>query len=46
MKILLIEDDQETAAYLAKGLAEHGHVVDHAAEGREGLLLAAGESYD
>lgn len=46
MKILLIEDDQETIDYLAKGLAEHGHVVDRAVEGRDGLALAAGETYD
>ena len=30
MKILLIEDDADTAAYVADGLREHGHVVDHA----------------
>src|SRR2546421_135919 len=46
MKILLIEDDAVTAAHLRKGLGEHGHVVDHAAEGREGLFLAAGSEYD
>ena len=46
MKILLIEDDAETAAYVVNGLHEHGHVVDHAANGRDGLFLAAGESYD
>ncbi len=46
MKILVIEDDQETAAYIAKGLHEHGHTVDHASTGRDGLLLAAGEPYD
>lgn len=46
MKILLIEDDDETAGYVAKGLREHGHTVDHAANGRDGLFLAAGESYD
>ena len=46
MKILLIEDDAETAAHLRNGLREHGHVVDHAAEGREGLFLAAGGSHD
>ena len=46
MKILLIEDDDETATYVANGLREHGHVVDQAANGRDGLLLAAGEAYD
>jgi two-component system OmpR family response regulator len=46
MKILLIEDDAETAAYIAKGMREHGHVVDHAANGRDGLFLAAQEHYE
>ena len=43
VKILLIEDDAETAAYARKGLREQGHTVDHAADGRDGLFLAAGE---
>lgn len=46
MKILLIEDDAETAHYLGQGLTEHGHVVDHAGDGRDGLFLAAAEAYD
>lgn len=46
MKILVVEDDAETAAYVATGLKEHGHVVDVAGNGRDGLFLAAGESYD
>ena len=46
MKILLIEDDAETASYIANGLREHGHVVDHAENGRDGLFLAASEAYD
>jgi two-component system, OmpR family, response regulator len=46
MKILLIEDDQTTADYVAKGLRQHGHVIDFAQTGRDGLLLAAGEAYD
>jgi len=46
MKILLIEDDAETAAYVANGLREQGHVVDHAAEGRDGLFLATESPYD
>lgn len=45
-KILLIEDDAETAGYVAKGLGEQGHVVDHAADGRDGLFLASDQSYD
>jgi two-component system OmpR family response regulator len=46
MKVLLIEDDVKTSAYVKRGLEEHGHVVDVAANGRDGLFLAAGEAYD
>jgi two-component system, OmpR family, response regulator len=46
MKLLLVEDDREGAAYLKRALGEAGHVLDHAANGRDGLLLAAGEPYD
>jgi len=46
VKVLVIEDDQETAAYIKKGLVEHGHVVDHAETGKDGLFLAAGERFD
>ena len=46
VKILLIEDDRETAEYIAKGLREHGHVVDKTDNGRDGLYMATGEPYD
>ncbi|MCE2927128.1 MAG: response regulator transcription factor [Rickettsiales bacterium] len=46
MKLLLIEDDLESAKYLAKGLREHGHVVDHRASGKDGLFMATTEHYD
>jgi two-component system OmpR family response regulator len=46
MKLLLVEDDRETAAYLKRALTEAGHAVDVASSGRDGLLLAAGETYD
>jgi two-component system, OmpR family, response regulator len=46
MKLLVIEDDRETAAYLVKGLSESGYAVDHSAEGRNGLYLATGGDYD
>ncbi|CAN5131602.1 response regulator transcription factor [soil metagenome] len=46
VKILLIEDDRQTADYIAKGLREHGHAVDKADNGRDGLYLATGETYD
>ncbi|HXQ17622.1 MAG TPA: response regulator transcription factor [Caulobacteraceae bacterium] len=46
MKLLLVEDDRETAAYLKRALTEAGHAVDQAHDGRDGLLLAVGETYD
>ena len=46
MRILVIEDDRETADYLRKGLAENGHVVDHAPTGPQGLAMAQESVYD
>ncbi len=46
MKVLVIEDDVETSAYLARSLREHDHVVDHAADGRDGLMMAGGGNYE
>lgn len=46
MRILLIEDDQEAAHYVVKGLGESGYVVDHADDGPRGLMMATSESYD
>jgi len=46
MRILIIEDDTDTASYLTKGLKEVGHTVDHAADGKDGLFLATTEHYD
>ena len=45
-KILIVEDDAETAAYLVNGLAQEGHVVEHVADGQEGLFRATDGSYD
>ncbi len=46
MRILLIEDDAEAAAFAAKGLREAGHVVDHALDGEAGHKMAAAGDYD
>ncbi len=46
MHLLFIEDDQEAAAWLIKGLQAVGHVVDHAADGENGLHLALTGDYD
>lgn len=46
MRILLLEDDANTAAYVSKGLEEEGHTVDHLADGRDAVSQALGEDYD
>ncbi|MEM7042951.1 MAG: response regulator transcription factor [Pseudomonadota bacterium] len=46
MQVLLIEDDVDAADYLVKGLKESGHQVEHAADGKDGLIKAAGEAFD
>lgn len=46
MKLLLIEDDPTTAAYIVKGLREEGHVVDHLVDGRDGMVQAMSGGYD
>lgn len=46
MHVLLIEDDARVARHVVKGLSEAGHVVDHLADGREGLFQAAAGTYD
>ena len=46
MRILVIEDDQEAANWLVKGLAESGHVADLATDGEQGLALALENVHD
>jgi two-component system OmpR family response regulator len=46
MRILIIEDDSEAAAYLVKAFHEAGHVADHAADGLEGYDRAREDVYD
>jgi two-component system, OmpR family, response regulator len=46
VKILIVEDDLENATFLEGRLAELGHLIDAAANGREGLQLAAENKYD
>jgi two-component system, OmpR family, response regulator len=45
-KILVIEDDADTRAFIAKGLCEHGHCVDQSSDGRDGLFMASDGGYD
>jgi two-component system OmpR family response regulator len=46
MKILLIEDDTETAQFLAEGLSAEGHEIRIAVSGRQGLNLGMSEPWD
>jgi two-component system, OmpR family, response regulator len=46
MHLLLIEDDQEAAQFLLKGLRESGYTVDHSGDGRDGLFQATEGRYD
>ncbi len=46
MKILLIEDDTQTAQYISKGLKESGAIVQRATDGKEGLFIATEGDYD
>lgn len=46
MRILIVEDEPKTGAYLKKGLTESGYVVDVAVTGRDGLFQATEEDYD
>lgn len=46
MKLLVVEDDAETADYVAQGLRELGHGVDVVGNGRDGLFLATEGTYD
>ncbi len=46
MKILVIEDDTTTGAYIADGLREEGHSVDLVTNGSEGLIQATVTPYD
>ena len=46
MRILVVEDDAETAAYVSNGFAEEGHSAETVADGRDGLTQAMDEVYD
>jgi two-component system copper resistance phosphate regulon response regulator CusR len=46
MRILLIEDEKKTAAFLAKGLREAGFIVEIARDGESGLQLARASRHD
>jgi len=46
MKVLLVEDNELVANFVKKGMAEAGHMIDHAPDGRDGMFRAASGSYD
>ena len=46
MRLLIIEDDRESADYLVKAFREVGYVADLASDGEEGLALAESGDYD
>jgi two-component system OmpR family response regulator len=46
MRLLLVEDDGKTAAFILKGLKESGFAVDHVSDGETGLHMALTEPYD
>ena len=46
MRILIVEDEPKTGAYLKQGLAEAGYVTDLAANGTDGAHLGVHEDYD
>jgi two-component system OmpR family response regulator len=46
VRLLIVEDDDRAATYLARGLTESGHIVDRAADGELGLALASEGIYD
>src|SRR5262249_20680587 len=46
MRILVIEDDIETADYVIAGLHRSGHLAQHVPDGRVGIICAAGGNFD
>lgn len=46
MRILVVEDDAQTAAYLLRGFSESGHIVDIASDGNSGLGMALEQIHD
>ncbi len=46
MKVLIVDDDVRTAAFIRKGLTQAGFVVDYEGDGKDGLHRALIEPYD
>ncbi len=45
-RVLVVEDDVDTADYVTKGLRETGFTVEHVSDGRDGLYLGSSSSFD
>ncbi len=45
-RVLVVEDDADTADYILKGLREEGFTVEHVADGRDGLYMATSSQFD
>ncbi|MGB3689590.1 MAG: response regulator transcription factor [Jannaschia helgolandensis] len=46
MRVLIVEDDQETADYICSSLRELGHMFERAADGKTGFLSALDSDFD
>jgi two-component system OmpR family response regulator len=46
MRVLIIEDDQQIASFVTKGLKQAGFALDHISDGEEGLQMAELNPYD
>jgi two-component system, OmpR family, response regulator len=46
VKVLIVEDDWETADFVASGLKRDGHLVEIAGDCTEGISLAASQTHD
>jgi two-component system OmpR family response regulator len=46
LKVLVIEDDEETATRILRGLRKLGHAADHISDGRDGFAMASGGGHD
>ena len=46
MRVLVVEDDGETAEYICTSLKALGHVTKHASDGKQGFLDALDNDFD
>ncbi len=45
MRLLIVEDDQDIASFIVKGMTQEGFAVDHSKDGEDGLHMALTEPY-